>query len=1110
MNKSDSSILDNKERGKVGEYLGLNIEKGASLSIVSAYFTIYAYKELKKQLDNIKELNFLFGEPSFLKGMTPQAYCSREFQLEDSSCSISLRNRLKQKKDAFECAKWIEDKVNIKSMIKPNFLHGKMYYIQNPGKDPKAVIGSSNFTYSGLGFDHSDNIELNMFLNDKRDMNDLKDWFDEAWNNSNGLVEDVKKEVLEYLKKTYKENSPESVYLFTLYKIFKNYLEHERNLIFEDRKFQNTKIWSLLYDFQKDGVKAAINKVERYGGCIIADSVGLGKTFEALAVIKYYEMKNDRVLVLCPKRLHQNWNDFLGNVTNNILYEDKFGYDVFYHTDLTRTSGKAANGFDISKVNWDRYDLVVIDESHNFRNNKTVRNRQTRYQKLMEIIKSGKRTKVVLLSATPINTKLNDLKNQIHLITKEKEDALSEQGIKSISGVIKKAQYSFTNWVEKSQNGNKKPLIEDLDSDFFKLLDEYTISRSRTHILKYYDTNKIGKFPQRFKPISIYSKIDTENQLMSYKELNEKILEIKLSIYYPSNYIYKKSEEEFSERYDIKIGEGRTVLTQKDREKSLIKMLKSNYLKRLESSINSFTLTAMRLKEKMEKVIEKIENYISKKEEYKNMFIELEEPQTDEIGDDDELIDIIIEGKIKYNLIEMKASEWLKDIKADLKNLDDILKQASTIDCKRDAKLEQLKKCIEEKIEKPINPKNKKALIFTAFSDTAKYLYDNLELWVKNKNLNIALVTGSGETKTTFGKSSYEEILSNFSPLSKYRKEATDKEIDILIATDCISEGQNLQDCDYLINYDIHWNPVRIIQRFGRIDRIGSKNEKIQMVNFWPEKDLDFYINLEKRVKSRMALVDIAGSGKENVFKTTEDEDQEGKDFRTQQLKKLKDEVIDLEDMDGTITLADFTLNDFRSDLNNFLNANKAVLEKTPEGIYSIISSPAGDYPGLRKEFSNEEKINMDKNNLAEIKPGTIFCLRLKEERSHEILGKLEKFNPIAPYFLCYVYDNGEIKYSYTNLKQLLDIYKLLCSKEKEPIKELTDILSIETSEYENMDKYSQLLKKAVEQIKWNIEKQSLKTLSANTPRGEINLIDSNQKIEKEENFELISFLIIK
>ena len=1117
-----SFIKDNKKRGSVGDILKNKILNDSKLSIVSAYFTIYAYKELKEKMDDIESLDFLFGEPTFLKQMNPELIKQKEFSLEDNTYKINLKNRLSQKKVAMECYEWIEKKVNIKSMKKPNFLHGKMYHIENPNRDPVSVMGSSNFTYSGLGFGNSNNIELNLEMQDKRDIADLKEWFDEIWNDKTGLVEDVKDEVLGYLKKLYKENSPELVYLLTIYNIFSNYLDDD-DIFFDDKiGFKETKIWNLLYDFQVDGVKGAIKKIEKLNGCILADSVGLGKTFEALAVIKYYELKNERVLVLCPKRLGNNWGQYKGNTLGNILEEDRFSYDIAYHTDLSRESGKTEYGLDISKINWGNYGLVVIDESHNFRNNRAIKDKKTRYQKLMDdVMKAGIKTKVLLLSATPINNNLTDLKNQIDLITEGSPYSLHDLGVENIHAVLKRGQRKFSKWSEERTKGSKNELLDSLDSDFFKLLDEYTISRSRKHIEKFYDIEKIGKFPEREKPISIYSELDIKNKIMGYEEINEIIGNLKFSIFYPSDYVYKRKEEEYSEKFDTTVKEGKSVLKQKDREKNLVQMMKINYLKRLESSINSFAISIDRLIIKIQNLIERIENYIDNKEYYKTLIAENTNEYKSNLSlfgnknniDDEELDlleDLKIIGKIEYNLAEMKASEWLKDLRNDKKQLEKLLQEANKIDSERDKKLMYLKELISKKIKEPLNKGNKKVLVFTAYYDTAKYLYDHIKLWSLDNRLNIALVSGGGNSETTFGKNNFETILTNFSPRSKGRNFSEnmnqDDEIDILIATDCISEGQNLQDCDYLINYDIHWNPVRVIQRFGRIDRIGSINTAIQLVNFWPTQDLNKYLNLEDRVKNRMHLLNLGSTGDENLFDTNNEEENMKKEelnFRHKQLLKLQKEVLDLEDMNESISLTDFSLSDFRIEISNFLEKNNNIIEKTPTGIYAVVPALDGKY----RRLGNYTNLNESTEKI--IKPGVIFCLKLKEDKIEKAGKKLEQFNPISPYFLAYVYDDGEVKYNYSNIKQILEIYKLLCQDRDEAIEELCNIFNQNTENGNDMNKCNKLILTMVDKIKGKTQKEALRSIGSGAGRGKIKLMTKNEKIKTEEEFDLISFLVI-
>jgi superfamily II DNA or RNA helicase len=871
----------------------------------------------------------------------------------------------------------------------------------------------------------------------------------------------------------------------------------------------------MLYEFQKDGVKGAIYKILRHNGCIIADSVGIGKTFEALAVIRYFELLNYRVLVLCPKKLSSNWTIYQASQNNtlNPFSKDKFSYNVLYHTDLGRITGKSdANGIDLENFNWSAYDLVVIDESHNFRGNPmekikddgTIRMNRAKW--LMEkIIKSGVKTKVLMLSATPVNNNLKDLRNQISLITEGRNDAMFEStGVKNIALTMKNAQTQFTNWADKKKNPNKKQneLIQKLGSDFIKLLDELTIARSRKHIKSFYKAEaEIGKFPERVKPIAIYPNIDTKDRFYTYDELNRIILQYKLALFNPSAYIEPDKTSKYEELAATK---GVLGFKQSDREHFLIGMMKVNFLKRLESSIESFEISMDRTIQKIEKLETKIRDFQKAKVKSQEEELETYQPDEDEIEENEEELEQWQVGKkLKFDLADLDLDTWLADLERDREALNKLYNFAVAVTPDRDAKLKDLKKLINDKIQKNLNSGNNKVVVFTAFADTANYLYDCLHDWAKNElKLNIALVAGS-QTKTTFGKNEYNHILTNFSPISKNRdkmksmpKEGT---IDILIATDCISEGQNLQDCDYLINYDIHWNPVRIIQRFGRIDRLGSKNDKIQLVNFWPTKDLDNYINLKERVEARMALVDVTATADDNVLATDQIEEliEDDLKYRNQQLKKLRDEVLDLEDMNESISLTDFTLDDFRIELLNFIENNRKKLEDAPFGLYAVVPSPSGNYSNLL----DTEKLSTAEKEI--IKPGVVYCLKQKGDTDGN-----EEVNPLQPYFLVYIRDDGQVRFNYANAKQILEIYRLMCSGKSQAFEELCEIFNTETKQGEDMQKYSELLAKAIDEISRIFNKRSNQKITGND-RGAL-LIPKSKRISETNNFELVTWLIIK
>ncbi|MCZ6819899.1 MAG: helicase-related protein [Calditrichaeota bacterium] len=1114
--KITSGIRDNHKRGKIGDFLREKIKPGSKLSFVSAFFTIYAYHHLRKELNAIDELDFLFGEPKFLtpSSLDPEKSDQKAFKIEDEE--LQLSNRLQQKKVAVECAEWIRQKVNIRSVRKPNFLHGKLYHIDNDGVN-EAIIGSSNFTVRGLGLNEQFNIELNLKVDSRRDLEDLYEWFQEIWNDET-LVEDVKERVLHYLAQLYQENEPKFIYFKSLFHIFERFLDEQakEGLLYERSLLTETDIWKTLFEFQKDGVKAAINKIMRHSGCIIADSVGLGKTYEALAIIKHFELLNYRVLVLCPKKLKDNWTIYqahTANVLNPFPY-DRFAYTVLSHSDLSREKGFSGD-IDLSKFNWQNFDLVVIDESHNFRNNTKGKRdeegniiRKSRYERLMaDILKAGVKTKVLMLSATPVNNTLADLRNQIYFVTEADDSAFAESmEVGSIHETLKNAQATFTRWADTrtGEERQTKDLLERLPSTFFKLLDELTIARSRKHIEHYYraEMTRIGRFPERVKPVSLYPEIDLKKRFLSYDRLNDEISNYQLSLFNPSKYVKPEHRDVYIEKTKSK-----QVLsfTQEDREHFLIGMMKVNFLKRLESSVESFEITLERTIAKIDSLIAKIIKFQVR--ELDTPEIDFSELNIDEL-DDEELTDALQVGKkLTFNLAHLDVSSWLKDLEQDKKQLEKLWQAACEVAPDDDAKLKALKQLIEEKVKHPTKNSrgqdNRKVLVFTAFADTASYLYEQLrDLACSDLNVHIALVTGgTSGNKTTFGNTEFAHILTNFSPIAKQREKTPalpqEAEIDILIATDCISEGQNLQDCDTVINYDIHWNPVRIIQRFGRIDRIGSLNEKIQMVNFWPTKDLEKYINLKNRVEARMALVDITATGDEAILSNDQLRNliTDELNYREKQLLRLKDEVLDLEEFNETVTLSEFTLDDFRMDLIRYLEKNRQLLEKAPLGLYAVVPSPSG----LHAKQGDYDRL--DKTTRKIIAPGVIFCLKHKGDGSGT-----EQVNPLQPYYLVYIREDGVVRYSFTQPKQILEIYRLLCVECQEPYEALANLFNQETNNGDDMSKYTDSLHKAVKAIAGTFKRRNVANLL--TDRGG-RLVDAQRQIRDTSDFELITWLII-
>ena len=1083
-------IIDNKRNGKVVTELKDNICNGSKLSIISAYFTIYAYNELKKELSKVDKFRFIFTEPSFVKSDNE---VQREFYIQHNENNIAgnefemkLRNEMRQSAIAKECANWLSKKAEIKSLKRENPAQPRLIHIDN-GNDSICINGSVDFTTDGLGITSSNRIDSNTCMYGNEFTSVYLQMFDELWNNT-AAVEDVKEQVLQHMQVLYKENTPEFIYFITLYNVFKEYLGEltEDNIVKTKTGIKDTLIWNKLYKFQRDGVIGAIDKIEKYNGCIIADSVGLGKTFTALAIIKYYELRNDRVLVLTPKKLHDNWSVYTQNDKRNIFASDRFNYDVLNHTDLSRTSGYTGD-ISLATVNWSNYDLVVIDESHNFRNNPPVKDRVTRYERIMnDIIKSGVKTKILMLSATPVNNRMTDIKNQIAFITEGNDKALADVGITSIEQVLKKAQTVFNRWSElPDTKRTTESFVEMMNVDYFKLLDTLTIARSRKHIEKYYDSSEIGKFPDRRKPENVYADIDTLGEFPAIEKVNKQIKHLSLGLYSPLSYVLPEKRAEYERKYDMSVGSGQSVFRQADRETSLIGLIRVGLLKRMESSIYSFALT-------IEKILGRIRNTISiiDSNQYDigdNMSIE------DIDLDENDLDSLLFGNKVKVLLSDMDLVKWRQDLADDAAKLQLLLTDARKITVERDAKLLELKRIIENKIENPINPGNKKVIVFTAFADTANYLYDCLSEEFKGRGIYSAIVTGAGNNRSTLPisaqyknsirMSDLNTVLTLFSPKSKECAKIypdIQNEIDILIATDCISEGQNLQDCDYLINYDIHWNPVRIIQRFGRIDRIGSTNKEIQLVNFWAMKELDKYINLAQRVKGRMVLLNVSATGEEDYIEETESKEMKDLEYRKKQLEQLQNEVVDLEDISGGISITDVTFNDFKTDLMEYMKSHRKQLSDAPAGLYAVT--------------------RIDNSLRDSVKPGVIFALR-------QIKGKeqTKEQNSLFPFYLVYITNDGEVKLSYLQAKRILDYYKKLCCGKNEVLADLVAEFNAETNDGHNMKKYSDLLEASIQELIG--KKQEIGVASLFSRGGtamQTSLFDGI------EDFELVTFLVIK
>ena len=1056
------------------------IHKGSKLSIAAACFSIYAYQELKKQMEGIDELRFIFTSPTFVTEKTPKAQrefyiprISRERSLYGTEFEVKLRNELTQKAIAKECADWIRRKVTFKSNVTQEQMMGFMTV------DESSYMPISGFTTVDLGCERGNNAYYSVqktesYENGKYFIN----LFEQLWNDKKRL-QDVTDIVIESITAAYRENAPEYIYFFALYNIFNEFLDDisEDELPNEATGFKESKVWGMLYDFQRDAVLAIINKLEKFNGCILADSVGLGKTFTALAVIKYYENRNKSVLVLCPKKLSENWNTYKGNYVNNPIAEDRLRYDVLYHTDLSREHGQS-NGIDLDRLNWGNYDLVVIDESHNFRNGGEVSGeaaKENRYLKLLnKVVRAGVRTKVLMLSATPVNNKFIDLKNQLALAYEGDAAQINKKlaTTKGIDEIFRQAQKAFNRWVKLSvEERTTEALLQTLDFDFFELLDSVTIARSRKHIEMYYNTADVGKFPKRLPPISLRPCLTDLNDAVNYNDIYTLLMSLNLSIYTPSNYIMPSRLEKY---LDVTHHQG-TSLTQQGREEGIRRLMSINLLKRLESSVYSFRLTIDRIKKLIEDTMKTIEDY-----QAGNCILKLAEiSDSDDFDYDDQNTDFFSVGKkVKIDLADMDYVSWKRELEKDAENLGLLSLMVADITPDHDAKLQTLLKLIQKKIEHPINPGNRKLIIFTAFSDTADYLYANVSKFAKEKfGLETAEITGNVDGKTTIPKlrADLNTVLTCFSPMSKGKSVLmpnSSDELDILIATDCISEGQNLQDCDYLINYDIHWNPVRIIQRFGRIDRIGSKNETIQLVNFWPDMDLDEYINLKARVETRMKITVMTSTGDDDLINAEEKGDLE---YRRAQLKRLQEEVVDLEDMTSGISIMDLGLNEFRLDLLEYMKHHDD-LETAPKGLHTVVGKTA-DSPA-----------------------GVIFVLRNINDSVN-----IDNRNRIHPFYMVYISEEGEIVCDYLNPKKLLDTMRLLCRGKSEPILALCKKFNEETDDGRNMSEVSELLSEAINSIMDAKEESDIDSLFKSG--GTTALLST---ISGLDDFELICFLVVK
>lgn len=1089
-------LLDNVNR-LFGDDLKQSIGPGSKLRIAASCFSIYAFEALKHELEQIDSLEFIFTAPTFVPEEVTDSETKvhreygiprteRERGFYGTDFEIQLKNKLTQRAIAKECADWMRRKARFRS----NSSKAPMQQFACLQHSEAEVVYQPlhGFTAVDLGYQQGD--AVSNFVNRTSDANftgTYLDLFEQIWNDGD-RIKDVTDSICDHIDSVYRENSPERIYFLMLFGIFNEFLEDiSEDVLPNDRTgYQNSLVWQKLYNFQRDAAIGIINKLETYNGCILADSVGLGKTFTALAVVKYYELRNRSVLVLCPKKLAENWLNYNRNLKTNIFSGDRFNYDVLAHTDLQRTSGESF-GIPLNRVNWGNYDLVVIDESHNFRNNDAFKDRETRYQRLMNaVIREGVKTKVLMLSATPVNNRFTDLRNQLALAYDGDPASLTEKlrTDRDIEEIFRRAQATFNAWSKlPPDQRTAQSILESLDYDFFELLDSVTIARSRKHIERFYDTADIGQFPERLKPMSWHPPLTNREDVIGFNDIYAHLSRLTLAIYAPVTYILPSRMGKYEALYDTEVEGGRGKLRQADREKSLQALMITNLLKRLESSVQAFRLTLQKLQKNHRTTLDKIAEF---HRSGRDLGFSDVSAAFEDADDEDETLpeadDASVGGKVRVDLADMDLPSWERQLTADLDVIGAVLDEMEKVTPADDAKLQHLKTQINSKLASPINTGNKKILIFTAFADTAQYLYDNLAPGLReSRDLHSAIVTGAGHPKSTL-KTGYDfqSLLTLFSPRSKEKAAILPDEpaeIDLLIATDCISEGQNLQDCDTLINYDIHWNPVRIIQRFGRIDRIGSINRRIQLVNYWPDISLDEYINLKERVENRMIIADAAATADDNVLQPLSDAKSNDISYRKEQLRRLQDEVIDMEDVKTGISITDLGLNDFRMDLLNYVKAH-GDLAHLPTGMHAVV--PADPDLGLP--------------------PGVIFTLG-NRHRSVNI----NQQNRLHPFYLVYVADDGQIVANHTEVKPLLDLARAACRGKTQPVADACARFNTATDDGRNMDSYSGLLDHAIRSIINLKDDKDLDSLFVGPQTTAL-----THTIAGLDDFELMAFLVVQ
>lgn len=1049
-------VFDNVSR-LWGDDLRSELKRSSKVRIAASAFSIFAFDALRAELEGVDEVQFLFTSPAFSgeggSGKEHRRFAvdhvnATESALLGSEFELRLRNAMTQRSIARECAEWIRRTAKFHASTTPGEQEALTL------DDSVFYTGFRGFTAPDLGYGQSSPASRYIIKDDApQNTEKFLDRFEQLWADP-ARSRDVTQEIIEHVATVFSENSPQHIYFVILYNIFAEFLEDVLTDAMPDDRtgYRDSAIWKALYNFQEDAATGIINKLERYNGCILADSVGLGKTFTALAVIRYYELRNKNVLVLAPKKLSDNWTTFTQNRRSNPFSEERFRYDVLAHTDLQRERG-SSNGITLDDFNWGTYDLVVIDESHNFRNAIHHEDRETRYDALLrKVIREGVRTKVLMLSATPVNNRFADLRNQIALAYEgDTERFAANLPINtSLDEVFRDAQAAFSAWSKlPAEQRTSTAILERLDLDFFSLLDAVTIARSRKQVATFYDTSAIGAFPRRLPPASISAPLSLRENTPDFEHIATQLDALTLATYTPLGYVLASRRLKYEELYG-NVGAGRNRrsgsmanLGAHTRELGIRRLMTTNLLKRLESSLEAFRLT-------LRTVAHRIDDDLAALDQ--GRAVEDDSEEFENVDEENEETDLTptIGSTVSIDIADLDVISFRRDLEVDRDVISDLLAALDPIDADGDAKLRELMRVIDQKVREPLNEGNRKVLVFSAFADTAEYLYRHVAPTLERGGLHTALVTGTRAPKNTLGSGlDFSSTLTLFSPRSKKREvlmpEET-REIDVLIATDCISEGQNLQDCDMVVNYDIHWNPVRIVQRFGRVDRIGSTNTSIQLVNFWPDVDLDQYIRLVERVENRMRITDITASGDDNVLEPGDSEDAA---YRHEQLRRLKDEVIDLEDVRGGVSITDLGLNDVHLDLQARLREDPSIAT-APKGLHAVV--PADPAFGLV--------------------PGVILALRnVKAD------GKFQRGNRLHPHYLVYLDEQGDVVAAHTEVKRLLDLLRTACRRQGEPLPEAFDPFNEKTSDGAEMGAYSQLLSTAIESMALSAEEDLVGSL---------------------------------